>query len=131
LRYETNNLYTNEKLNYSGMTFFPRLVDYHVHLKGGLTIEEVVENSQRLGINYGIAPNCGLHFPISNDSSLYAYMEEVKDSPTFKGMQAEGREWVKLFSPEAIGEFDYIFTDAMTFTDSKGRRNRIWIPEEV
>jgi hypothetical protein len=109
---------------------FP-LVDFHVHLKGGLTIDEVVANSQRLGVNYGIAPNCGLHFPVTDDESLYAYMEEVKGSPTFKGMQAEGREWITLFSPEAVAKFDYIFTDAMTFTDRKGRRNRIWIPEEV
>ena len=109
---------------------FP-LVDYHVHLKGGLTLEEVVENSQTTGINYGIAPNCGLGFPVTNDSSLYAYMEDVEGSPTFKGMQAEGREWITLFSPEAIAEFDYVFTDAMTFTDYEGRRTRIWMPEEV
>lgn len=109
---------------------FP-LIDYHVHLKGGLTIEEVVQNSQVLGINYGIAPNCGLKFPVTNDSTLYAYIESVAGSPTFKGMQAEGREWVTLFSPEAIAQFDYVFTDAMTFTDKKGRRNRIWIKEEV
>jgi len=109
---------------------FP-LIDYHVHLKGGLTLDEVVANSQRLGINYGIAPNCGLHFPVTNDSTLYAYMNEVKGSPTFKGMQAEGREWITLFSPEAVSKFDYVFTDAMTFTDYKGRRTRIWIPEEV
>ncbi len=109
---------------------FP-LVDFHVHLKGTLTIDSVILNSQKLGINYGVAPNCGLHFPVTNDSSLYAYMDVVKGSPTFKGMQAEGREWITLFSPEAIAKFDYVFTDAMTFTDSKGRRNRIWIPEEV
>ncbi len=109
---------------------FP-VIDYHVHLKGGLTIEDVVENSQQLGINYGIAPNCGLHFPVTNDKALYAYIDSVKESPTFKGMQAEGREWVTLFSPEAVAKFDYVFTDAMTFTDYKGRRNRIWIPEEV
>ncbi len=109
---------------------FP-LVDYHVHLKGGLTLDEVVANSQKLGINYGIAPNCGLHFPVTNDSSLCRYIDETKGSPAFKGMQAEGREWVTLFSPEAVSKFDYVFTDAMTFTDYKGRRNRIWIPEEV
>ncbi|MBN2774308.1 MAG: DUF1080 domain-containing protein, partial [Prolixibacteraceae bacterium] len=50
------------KLMFSG---FP-VIDYHVHLKGGLTIEEVVENSQRLGINYGVAPNCGLKFPVTD-----------------------------------------------------------------
>ncbi|NOY95816.1 MAG: DUF1080 domain-containing protein [Chlorobi bacterium] len=109
---------------------FP-LIDYHVHLKGGLSIEEAVRNSQRLGINYGIAPNCGLHFPVTNDSSLIAYIESVDGFPIYKGMQAEGREWVTLFSPEAVARFDYVFTDAMTFTDYKGRRNRIWIPEEV
>ena len=109
---------------------FP-LVDYHVHLKGGLTIDEVVANSQKLGINYGIAPNCGLNFPVTNDSSLNAYIAEIKGSPTFKGMQAEGREWITLFSPEAVAKFDYVFTDAMTFTDYKGRRTRIWVPEEV
>ncbi|MCK5731344.1 MAG: DUF1080 domain-containing protein, partial [Draconibacterium sp.] len=38
---------------------FP-IIDFHVHLKGGLTIDEVVANSQKLGINYGVAPNCGL-----------------------------------------------------------------------
>ena len=109
---------------------FP-LVDHHVHLKGGLTIDDIVENSQRIGINYGVAPNCGLHFPVTNDESLYAYIDSVKGSPTYKGMQAEGREWITLFSPEAVAQFDYVFTDAMTFTDYKGRRNRIWIPEEV
>jgi hypothetical protein len=109
---------------------FP-LIDFHVHLKGGLTIDEVVKNSQLLGINYGVAPNCGLKFPVTNDSTLFAYIDSVAGSPTFKGMQAEGREWVTLFSPDAVAKFDYVFTDAMTFTDKKGRRNRIWIPEEV
>ena len=118
---------TVTKLMQPGFPF----VDFHVHLKGTLTIDSVIQNSQKWGINYGVAPNCGLHFPVTNDSSLYAYMDVVKGSPTFKGMQAEGREWITLFSPEAIAKFDYVFTDAMTFTDARGRRNRIWIPEEV
>jgi hypothetical protein len=107
------------------------LVDYHTHLKGGLTLEELMENSLLLGINYGVAPNCGLHFPVTDDISLATYMDTVAGQPIFRGMQAEGREWITLFSPEAVAKFDYVFTDAMTFTDSKGRRNRIWIKEEV
>ena len=109
---------------------FP-VVDFHVHLKGGLTIEEAIENSMKLGINYGIAPNCGLHFPVTDDASLLAYIDTVKSKPIFRGMQAEGREWVTLFSPEAIAEFDYVFTDAMTWTDRKGNRMRLWMPDEV
>ncbi|HBH83999.1 MAG: hypothetical protein A2X05_09435 [Bacteroidetes bacterium GWE2_41_25] len=111
-------------------TGFP-LVDYHVHLKGGLTLEEVMKNSLKLGINYGLAPNCGLKFPVTDDISLAAYMDTVKGQPVFRGMQAEGREWITLFSPEAVAKFDYVFTDAMTFTDNKGRRNRIWLKDEV
>jgi hypothetical protein len=109
---------------------FP-LVDYHVHLKGGLTLEEALENSLLLGINYGIAPNCGLGFPVTDDVSLEAYMDTVRAQPIFRGMQAEGREWITLFSPAAVAQFDYVFTDAMTFTDNKGRRNRIWLKDEV
>lgn len=109
---------------------FP-LIDFHTHLKGGLTLQQEIENSIKLGINYGVAPNCGLHFPVTNDQSLYAYMDTVKGQPIFRGMQAEGREWVTLFSPEAVSQFDYIFTDAMTWTDHKGHRMRLWKPEEV
>ena len=109
---------------------FP-LIDFHVHLKGGLTIQQACENSMKLGINYGIAPNCGLRFPVTDDQSLSAYMDTVKGKPCFKGMQAEGREWVTLFSPGAIAKFDYVFTDAMTWTDHNGRRMRLWIPNEV
>lgn len=109
---------------------FP-VIDYHVHLKGGLTIEEAVQNSMKLGINYGIAPNCGLTFPVTDDESLYAYMDTVRSQPIFRGMQAEGREWVTLFSPEAVAQFDYVFTDAMTWTDHDGHRMRLWMPDEV
>jgi hypothetical protein len=46
-------------------------------------------------------------------------------------MQGEGREWMTLVSPETIARFDYVFTDAMTFTDDSGKRMRLWINEDV
>jgi len=30
-----------------------------------------------------------------------------------------------------IAKFDYVFTDAMTFTDKRGKRIRLWIRDEV
>jgi histidinol phosphatase-like PHP family hydrolase len=55
-----------------------------------------------------------------------------KNYPRFYiAMQAEGREWVNIFSKESRDKFDYVFTDAMTFTDEKGRRNRIWMKDET
>jgi histidinol phosphatase-like PHP family hydrolase len=49
----------------------------------------------------------------------------------FAGMQAEGRDWVRLFSPATVARFDYVFTDARTLTDHRGRRVRLWVKEEV
>lgn len=109
---------------------FP-LVDFHVHLKGGLTIGEAVALSRRTGIKYGIAANCGLKFPITDDQGIDRFVASLKGQPVFIGMQAEGREWPRLFSQAAIAKFDYVFTDAMTIVDHRGQRARLWIKEEV
>ncbi|MBN1159082.1 MAG: DUF1080 domain-containing protein [Bacteroidales bacterium] len=109
---------------------FP-VIDFHGHLKGGLTMDQAAEHGRNHGFNYGIAENCGLNFPVTDDATLNAYYDRISGEPVFKAMQCEGREWVNMFSEEPVSLFDYIFSDAMTFTDHKGRRLRLWIPEEV
>jgi histidinol phosphatase-like PHP family hydrolase len=109
-----------------------QLTDLHIHLKGGFTIDSAIAKSERENINYGIVTNCGLGFPIHNDNQIDSVLAVMKKYPQFYiGMQAEGREWVDLFSKESMKKFDYVFTDAMTFTDEKGRRNKIWIKDET
>ena len=107
------------------------ITDLHAHLKGGLTMEQLLDHSRNTGIRYGVAINCGIGFPVHNDSSLRAYYDQVKDFPVYHAVQGEGREWTSLVSQETLGLFDYAFTDAMTYTDAKGRRMRLWIPGEV
>ncbi len=109
---------------------FP-LEDLHVHLKGGLTLEQAIENSKQRGVKFGIAQNCGLNFPCRDDEGLREYLELLEGKPVYAAMQAEGREWLTMFSPEWMAKFDYIFTDSMTWTDDKGRRMRLWMPNEV
>ena len=107
------------------------VVDYHVHLKSGLTLERALAKSRRDGIQYGIAVNCGKGFPVQNDAGAREFAESMKGQPVFIAMQAEGREWTQMFSRQAAAVFDYIFTDSMTWTDDRGKRMRLWIPEEV
>ena len=107
------------------------LVDFHTHLKGGLTVEQVVQHMLKTGLNHGIAANCGLGFPITDDAGIDAFLKTLAGQPVFVGMQAEGREWPKLFSPAAVARFDYVFTDSMTIFDHHGKRTRLWIKEEV
>lgn len=110
---------------------FP-ITDLHVHLKGKLTIEDAAKKSVAENIQYGIAVNCGVGFPIHNDSQIDSVLATFKGYPQFfVAMQAEGREWVNTFSKESREKFDYVFTDCMTFTDEKGRRNRIWMKDET
>lgn len=109
---------------------FP-LVDLHVHLKSGLTLKEALERSHRDGIRYGIAVNCGRGFPVQDDADAIKFCDSLKGQPVFVGMQAEGREWTSMFSCQAAAQFDYVFSDAMTWTDDNGRRMRLWIAEEV
>ncbi len=109
---------------------FP-IIDYHIHTKGGLSLDEALSKSHRSGIMYGIAPNVGLDFPIQNDQQVYDWVENMKGKPVFLGMQAEGREWMDLISQDAIAQFDYVFSDALTWTDDQGRRTRLWMPDEV
>jgi len=110
---------------------FP-ITDLHIHLKGGFNIEDAVLKSKNENIRYGIVTNCGLGFPVHNDSQIDSVLLTFKDYPQFYlGLQAEGREWVNNFSRESMNKFDYVFTDGMTFTDEKGRRNRIWMKQET
>lgn len=112
---------------------FP-VIDYHVHLKGGLTKEMAHAMSMNYGINYGVAPNAGeggVGRMLADDKEVYEYYNEVKDMPFLRGVQGEGRKWTATFSQKALGVFDYLFTDGMTIVDHKGRLSRIYRPEEV
>jgi len=109
---------------------FP-IVDYHSHLKGGLTLDELLAHSRLTGISYGVAPNCGRGFPVTDDAGIERWLKGLAGAPVLRGMQAEGREWVGVFSPQAVARFDYVFSDAMTFTDHRGKRTRLWIKAEV
>lgn len=110
---------------------FP-LMDLHVHLKNGLTMEDALANARRYGFTYGMAVNCGLKMGFENDSSLQAFISSYKQpASTYFAMQAEGREWLDLFSESTISDFDYVFTDAMTWSNDAGRRMRLWIKEET
>ena len=112
---------------------FP-VIDWHVHLKGGLRKEQAHAMSMNYGINYGVAPNAGeggVGRMLANDDEVREYLEEVHPLPFLCGVQGEGRKWTQTFSQEALNEFDYLFTDAMTIIDAQGRNARIYRPEEV
>ncbi|NCC60709.1 MAG: DUF1080 domain-containing protein [Verrucomicrobiae bacterium] len=109
---------------------FP-LVDLHTHLKGGFTSPMLLDYTYSSGVNFGVGANCGLKFPITNDFGALEFLKQYEGSPFFLAIQAEGREWVNMFSKETRLQFDYVFTDSMTLFNREGKRMRLWIPEET
>ncbi len=110
---------------------FP-LIDLHTHLKAGLSVEDAVRHARKYGFTYGIAVNCGLGMGFETDAALQQFLDNYqKPAQTWLAMQAEGREWLDMFSEEVVSQFDYVFTDAMTWTNNNGKRMRLWIPEET
>jgi hypothetical protein len=108
------------------------LMDLHIHLKGDLTMERALEHARKYGFTYGIACNCGLQTGYETDESLRDFLSTYEKPPqTYLGMQAEGREWTDIFSKKTMNQFDYVFTDAMTWTNDNGKRMRLWIKEET
>jgi hypothetical protein len=110
---------------------FP-LIDLHTHLKGGLTEEQALAHARYYGYSYGIAVNCGLMMGFEDDGVLNEFLDSYEASPfSWFAMQAEGREWLDLFTQESRERFDYVFTDGMTWTNRNGKRMRLWIPQET
>ncbi|MBN1480165.1 DUF1080 domain-containing protein [candidate division KSB1 bacterium] len=110
---------------------FP-LLDLHVHLKGGLIMEQALAHARQYGFTYGLAVNCGLDMTYETNDALEEFLATYEQPPqTYLAMQAEGREWLDLFATETVAKFDYVFTDAMTWTNNSGKRLRLWIKEET
>jgi len=110
---------------------FP-LIDLHMHLKEGLTLEDAMMHARKYGFTYGIAVNCGLNMGLETDAAVQQFLDDyAKPSHTWLAMQAEGREWLDMFSGEVVSQFDYVFTDAMTWTNNNNKRMRLWIEEET
>lgn len=109
---------------------FP-ITDLHVHLNS-YYLNTALEKSTREHIQYGILFSGGLGFKTHSDKQVDSLIMLMKSYPMFYvGIQAEGREWVNMFSREALKKLDYLATDAMTFTEEKGRRNRIYLKNET
>jgi len=107
-------------------------MDLHVHLKEGLTFEQALAHARTYGFTYGVAVNCGVGMTLPNQQALDQFLKsEVRSPLAYLAMQAEGREWMNLFSKESVQQFDYVFTDAMTWTNDAGKRMRLWIENEV
>ncbi|MFN0169501.1 MAG: hypothetical protein ACKV22_24025 [Bryobacteraceae bacterium] len=109
---------------------FP-VVDFHAHIEDPAEIDQAVKQSSARGVKLGILWHAGKKeydypFMLSDDAALGRFFALIGDRPVFKGIQAEGPDWMTCFSKSMIARLDYVLTDAVTFRERDGRMVKLW-----
>ena len=89
------------------------VIDYHIHLRGGMTVKKALERQAVTGVNVGVLRNIGAGWPIETDTQLRAYVESVTGVPVFAGLQVNDRDWMDKHSPDLLDRLDFILGDTM------------------
>src|SRR3954452_3676688 len=94
------------------------LVDYHVHLDPVVTLEKALELSRERRVKFGIVEHAGATYNkypglLSTDDHLKAYLAKLDGKPVYKGIQAEGLDWMSCFSKRLVAQLDYVLSDAL------------------
>jgi hypothetical protein len=104
---------------------FP-VMDLHCHLTPTFTIDRVMEISKNTGVRFGIVVNPG--GAVGDDAGLRRFIDSLKPYPVYCGLQPMSPGWSRSFSPETIGQLDYVLMDAQTIPNGNkyGETLRIW-----
>ena len=110
------------------------IVDYHVHIRGGMTPELAVEREKAWIVRSSAMDNHGREWDTKNDSQLLKFAEEAKSAsgriPV--GIQVNDRDWFRQISPSTREKFDFILADTMIMGKrADGRDNRLWQPQTI
>jgi hypothetical protein len=104
------------------------MVDYHVSLGDGMSLEQALRKSREDGIQYGIT---AASTTVKNDSDAQRWLRSLAGRPVFCALYAVEPDWTGAISRTVAGEFDYVLADSRTWTDSKNRTVRLWLPDEA
>lgn len=109
---------------------FP-VTDFHAHIEDPAEIDQAVRQSAARGVRLGILWHAGKKeydypFMLSDDAAMARFLALLGDRPVFKGIQAEGPDWMTCFSKTMIARLDYVLTDALTFRERDGRMVKLW-----
>jgi hypothetical protein len=107
-------------------------VDYHVHIGDGISVDRAIELSKQRGVKFGLLQHAGVKghgYAVSNDDELNTWVRSLEGRPVFKGLEAEGADWLSAFSKTALAKLDYLQTDPLGMPDKSGRSMKLWSPE--
>jgi hypothetical protein len=107
-------------------------IDFHMHLRGGLTPAKALDRQAVTGILAGVLDNVGKGWTIETDEQLRALLDRVAGMPMYIGMQVNDRDWMRRHSPELIERLDYVLADTMIMpmpTD-ESEPMKLWLADQ-
>lgn len=106
------------------------LVDYHIHLRGGMTADKAYAWEQKSGVKSGVLENHGTGWPLSDDEKLAAFIKDAKRFPLLVGIQVNDRDWFKKIDEKNLEQLDYILADTMIMADENGKPQKLWLEDQ-
>ena len=110
------------------------LVDWHLHIRGGMTPEMALAREKDSDIRSSAMENHGREWEIYDNAKLQAFAARSrKVNPKMPvGIQVNDRDWFRQIDAETRAKFDYILADTMIMGKlPSGRDNRLWMVTEV
>lgn len=106
---------------------FP-LIDFHAHVEGEVTMNRALELAGERGVMLGLAEHGGCRQGMKNDEEIKQYIARLEGLPVYKGMQAEGHDWMRCFSKEVVVQLDFVLADALVFPEKDGPEKDVqWV----
>ena len=100
------------------------MVDYHVFLRSGLTLQDALRKSRTDGIQYGITASTQT---VKNDAQAQQWLASLSGKPAFSALYAANADWTRSISRKTAQQFNYVLADNYS---SKTNGNPITNPQE-
>jgi hypothetical protein len=84
------------------------MVDFHVYLKPGLSLEEALRKSRKDGLQYGITANAST---LKNDDAVDQWLAPMAHRPVFFALATANGAWTEKLSQSGAQQFDYVIAD--------------------
>jgi hypothetical protein len=110
------------------------LTDYHIHIRGGMTLEKAVLRQEQSGIRSTVLENFGREWPLADNASLKDFIDaHSQPLPNGKrvpvGIQVNDRDWFAQIDPALRQRLDFILADTMIMgLTAAGKPRRLWLP---
>ena len=110
------------------------LTDYHIHIRGGMTLEKAFQRQQQSSIRSGVLENFGREWPLSDNAKLKEFIDlhtqpQPDGSKLPVGIQVNDRDWFTQIDPAQRRRLAYVLADTMILgVTAEGKPKRLWLP---